>query len=96
MASAPGRRSPNRARVADAVPVALVLAVLVPLVILDVDIPFYGAVAIILAGAGIIYAVERSEDPARAERRWGRPSVWGGAVVVMLGIAALAVVLLLG
>jgi hypothetical protein len=96
MASASHPESRSRARARDVVIAAVLLALIVPLVVLDVEIPFYGAAGMVLVAAGIIYSVERWEDPARAQRRWAGPSVWTAALVLALVSAAGAYILLLG
>ena len=92
--SSPGGRT--RARVSYLVSVPVLLALLVPLAILDLDIPFFGAAGMILVGAAVIYSVERWEDPARAKERWGGANIWAGAVVLALVLVAGAYILLFG
>ncbi len=96
MVSPSGRDSRKRARVTNTATAAVLLAVIVPLLVLDLDIPFYGVVGMVLVAAGIIYLVERWEDPARAQRRWAGWRVWTAALVLALASAAGAYVLLLG
>jgi len=89
---ADGRR---RAVISYLATLVVLLLVLVPLVILDWDIPFVGAGAMILAAGAVIYSVERWEDPARARERWvgslpiTAALLVGGSVVIGLYVVLL-------
>ncbi len=92
-ASTPGPDRRMRARVGSLISVAVLLAIVIPLAILDLNIPFYGAAGMILVGAGIIHSVERWENPARAKQRWGGPH--GAFAVVVAAAGALGVYIIL-
>lgn len=96
MSDMPASTDRRRSVTAYLVTVVVLLVVLVPLVVLDWDIPFVGAVAMILAGATVVYSVERWEDPGRASERWLGLLPMGAALLVTLGAVIGLYVILLG